>query len=344
MAGATKRDFLKKTGQTAIALATGLSLEEVLNGCANTESMLKGDASVNYPPLKGQKVQPPNDGCLIGLHRHYATIRPDGELSKDTGRIIDYYQQKLDNKPAFFNLCCTIGLTYFPQEEMEGLATKGVIPNILPDYRVALNDISKGSYDIAITEVAKQAAKYGSQHGGFFYLPMRETNLAFWPWGQQPQKAKKAWQHVWRIFEDNGANEYTTWVWGIKCSIDRSADNPEPYYPGDKYVDWIGLSGYSRRFKLEYTFREVASQTYHSIHNSHKDKPIMMAEFGRTQGSDQPNFLRSAYKTIRSWPGMKAALYWDWPDIYLGDDPSLSEASYGVLKEIFKDPYFIGAK
>jgi len=53
------------------------------------------------------------------------------------------------------------------------------------------------------------------------------------------------------------------------------------------------------------------------MHNNHPDKPIMQAEFGKTQTNDQPYWLKNAYKTIKSWPGMKAALYWDWPDIAL---------------------------
>jgi hypothetical protein len=335
----------------ALALGTGAILDAVLSGCATSRPNERPSPSKTqpetsaYPPLAGKKIQPPENGCLVGLHRHYATIRPNGELSRDTGRVIDYYQQLLEKKPAFFSLCCVIGLTYFPQEEMESLVTKGVIPNIVPFYKVHLDDIAKGSYDTAIETVAKQATQYGKQHKGFFYTPMSEINIPVWPWGGQPSRAKKAWQHTWQIFEDQGTNEYATWVWEIKCPF-GNIDPPEPYYPGDKYVDWIGLSASSRSRNQTGTmsYNELAGPTYHAMQNQHPAKPIMQADFGSTKGSGQHIWLRNAYKTIKSWQGMKAAVYWDWLDTNIGDDTSLSDESYTVLKEILKDPYFIGAK
>jgi hypothetical protein len=349
----TRRNFLKGTGMAALALGTGATLDAVLSGCATSgpnerpfPSKTQPETPV-YPPLAAKKIQPPENGCLVGLMRHYATISYTGQVSKNAGRIIDYYQDKLGKKPAFFSLCCGVGFTYFPYEEMEGLATRGVIPNILPEYP-RLDEIAKGSYDTALTTVAKEATKYGKQHGGFFYSPMRELNGYWFQWGQQPTQAKKAWQHVWQIFQDQGANEYATWVWEIECPEAGSArvDSPDSYYPGDKHVDWIGLSAYSRaQFNTrDMSYNELTRNTYSEMHNNHKEKPIMQAEFASTQGSSQPYWLKNAFKTIKSRPGMKAALYWDWPNVALGDEHDLSDESYGVLKEIFKDPYFIGAK
>lgn len=52
---------------------------------------------------------------------------------------------------------------------------------------------------------------------------------------------------MWQVYEDSGANEYATWVWEIYADTSSTrADSPSRYYPGDRYVDWIGLSAYSR--------------------------------------------------------------------------------------------------
>ena len=178
--------------------------------------------------------------------------------------------------------------------------------------------------------------------------PLHELNIASFPWGKQPGTAKKVWQTMWDIFEDTGANEYATWIWEIKCSSDLSADNPNSYYPGDKYVDWIGLSAYSRAGKEtgSMSFNELIRDTYSEIHNNHQNKPIMQAEFGTTQRSSQPHWVKNAYITIKSRPGMKAALYWDYPDTFIkpNDNLYLSEESLAALKEILKDPYWITAK
>ncbi len=70
----------------------------------------------------------------------------------------------------------------------------------------------------------------------------------------------------------------------------------------------------------------------------------MQAEFGTTIGRDQPKWLIEAFQTIKSKPGIKAAIYWDNAAIELGDDHTLSDESLKTLKEILKDPYWIMAK
>ena len=337
--GLSRREFLSKAGRTGLAAGVGFSLEGLLSSCATVEVAEK-DAVV-YPELAGKKIQPPKNGCLVGLHRY--------NFSHDTGRIIDYYQQILGNKPAFFGLCCDIDFSYFPQTEMAGLVSRGVIPNVFPDYKKPLEDIARGSYDADLTTVAKEATKYGNQHGGFFYTPMRHPNGRPYPWFGNPNEFKKAWNHVWQIFQDNGANEYTTWIWEVATNEGYcgAADPASIYYPDDEKVDWIGFTGYSRAMSnctRDKSYNQLITAAYHEMRRTHPDKPIMQAEFGTTQGSDQPRWVQSAYKTIKSLPGMKAALYWDNPGAALNDNLYLSKESYEVLKEILKDPYWITAK
>ena len=177
---------------------------------------------------------------------------------------------------------------------------------------------------------------------------MRAMNGAAFPWCKSPKTSTKVWKHMWQVFEDNGANKYATWLWEINPSSYGSdkVGNPETYYPGDKYVDWIGISAYSRAMFTSAwsTLGELAGQTYSQMRRNHPDKPIMMAEFGKTRGRDQEKWIRNAYKTIRSWPGMKAAIYWDSMNVELPDDHTLTEKSLQAQKEIFKDTYFIGAE
>jgi hypothetical protein len=339
----SRRQLLAKTGQAALALAGGLSLEAILNCCAgtSTEMLPTNEATVVYPPLKGHKTQPPENGCLVGLMRDYTLVyRVD--------MLMEYYQEKLGKKPAFYTLCCAIPFNLFPANRAIMLAQQGVIPNLIPEFSgFTLEEFAKGEADQAFKDVAQEAVQYGQQYGGFFYTPMPEINLGRHSWGGQPTQAKKTWQHVWQIFEDNGANKYATWVWEVitpECT-EGIADPPNPYYPGDKYVDWIGLSTYSRnQFGTgNMSYNQLSAGTYHEMLRTHHDKPIMQAEFGKTQSNEQPYWIKNAYKTIKS-RGMKAALYWDYPDTALRDNLYLSQESLAALKEILKDPYWITAK
>lgn len=78
------------------------------------------------------------------------------------------------------------------------------------------------------------------------------------------------------------------------------------------------------------------------MRNEHPDKSIMFAEIGKTKDSYQQRWLSNAFRTIKLWPGIKAAIYWNSSNMGLGDNHHLSPESWETLEEILKDKYFIG--
>jgi len=334
----TRRDLLIKGGKAALAVGAGLSLDPVLSGCATIGP--NETAPVIYPPLRGHKIQPPKDGCMIGFR--YLTI--------ETRRIVKSYGEKLGQKPSIFILHWSYKIfSNFPMLSAVEAAIEGVTPFIFVIVSSDLTEIIKGKHDQQITRFAEEATRFGENYGGFIINTMWEMNIdnknpSFnHPWCRQPESFKKAWKHIWQVFEDNGANEYATWM------IEYHADYPlEGYYPGDSFVDWIGLSAYNRTFQQKYRgyryLNDLISGPYNYFRRRYENKPIMQAEFGTTIGRDQPEWLIKAFQTIKSKPGIKAAIYWDKAAIQLGDDHTLSEESLKTLKQILEDAYFIMAK
>jgi len=217
--------------------------------------------------------------------------------------------------------------------------------NYVP-HSMQLEDIAKGKHDRRLVTHAKGAAEFGKQYGGFFMTTMEESNGNWYYWGQN-SKFIPAWRHIWQIFEDQGANQYATWVWEPVCREGfPNAMNAEHFYRGDQYVDWIGLSFMAMRSYTpsDGTFDGLMSKTYEQMRKQHPQKPLMQAEFGKSRTWDQPRWLIDAYKSIKTMPGMKAAIYYDNVTQSLNDDHTLSEKSLQTMKEIFKDPYWIMAK
>ena len=66
---------------------------------------------------------------------------------------------------------------------------------------------------------------------------MVEFNAGWWQWSRKPDTTP-AWKHIWEIFEEQGANQYATWVWEAFSPVKylKYVTDPEPYYPGDKYL------------------------------------------------------------------------------------------------------------
>ena len=329
----SRRDFLKRIGIAGTSAATlGPSLLIALGNQSCQGLQIKEEGPVIYPPLNGQKIQPPADGCFIGFH-YFRDYDPN------------YYGKKLGFNPKIAMKLIGYHSSIIYQNNIQTIADTGAYPFYYRPlneiiFRGNLNDlIHNKEFRKSIEEYAKNIAEMGIP---LFISTMREPNGDWFPWGKQPSNFKKMWKLMWQIFEDKGANEYATWVWEVNIVL-GNIDNPHRYYPGNKYVDWIGLSAYSRNGIpiTNESFSTLVANDYFSMRKNYPNKPIMMAEFGKSQGSSQPRWIQNAYETIRNWPGMKAAIYWNVYDFGLDDDANLSNDSYKVLRELLKDPYFI---
>lgn len=336
-----RREAIRKIGKSGMVLSGAVLLEQVLSACGSVKDSISPSqqSPVIYPPLKGHKVQPPENGCYIGFHS-YNPSTPDYYK-----RLIGVGPKIMLPQHQLFEI-----RRYFIQDQVEGISEQGAIPFVWREFNFEIGYYGFNNI-VGQKEVTNDLSKYAQAIVDFgkpiFVSSMREMNGDWYPWGQNQRTFKNIWRYMWQIFEDTGANEYATWVWEIYCPLPRSnIDEPERYYPGDQYVDWIGLSTYSRtRFRSgNQSFSELTNQTYTNMRTMHSFKPIMMAEFGKTRESDQYRWLKDAFKTIKSLPGMKAAIFFNHSNVELSDDHTLTDESFAVYAEILKDPYFIGAK
>ena len=388
----TRREFLK-AGVGSAAVICGL---EMFAGCATTETP-KVMPHV-YPLLPYNKVQPPQEGCLVGLFRMSAMVydrvfrdklieitnraRNVDEFvemfKKEKGffegvmekyRIADtiaFYKNALGAKPFIFAPDFSTDLySPFPMANASVVAKNGMVPFIRSEIgslfnkqisatRLGLGEIARGQYDGYIKEFAQGATKFGKEQGSFFFTTMIELNADWWYWGQK-RDLIPAWRRIWQIFEDQGANQYATWVWVIynPYGVSMVVDDPERYYPGDGYVDWIGINTFSNNTNpyapdQNASLNQLMDGICRQMHKKHPEKPIMLSMFGRASGHDQPRWLINAYRSIRNdFPEVKAAIHYDLNqkvfDRYWTDS-TLTPESVQTLKEIFKDPYWIMAR
>jgi beta-mannanase len=157
------------------------------------------------------------------------------------------------------------------------------------------------------------------------------------PWRSKPEGFKDAWRHIWQIFESEGTNDFATWA--LCYSVNHTLSG---YWPGDEFVDWVGFSAYNNpHWKWGYRDLEGMISTPYR-HFAEKNKPYILEELGMRNPT--PNWLRKSYATIPKFENIEASLYWDSKNIRAGDDYRLRDQGYEALKEILKDPYFVGAK
>jgi len=150
----------------------------------------------------------------------------------------------------------------------------------------------------------------------------QEMNGNWYPWSagynsrgikNTPQLFRMAWQHIWNIFQDAGANKYVIWAWTPSRTNTLTVDSHSGFtagdtgliedYPGDAYVDWMGMSAYQFRPTEPATYDWIfgGTLTGNSVDvglecrdaqvpgtDCVSRKPIFIAEWGSAQevGSD----------------------------------------------------------
>jgi len=113
-----------------------------------------------------------------------------------------------------------------------------------PDY--ALATIAAGDHDPYIRRWAESIADHERP---ITMRLMHEMNGDWYPWGEgvngnTPGDYVAAWRHVWTIFVEENAEHNVVWEWAPNEKFQGSSPL-EPLYPGDEYVDEIGISAYN---------------------------------------------------------------------------------------------------
>jgi beta-mannanase len=149
-------------------------------------------------------------------------------------------------------------------------------------------------------------------------------NGNWYPWGltvngNSPALAIQAWQHIYNIFKQQGAsNVKFLWCPNVRGPVWDDGNALSSFYPGDAYVDSIGLDGYNLGPPTLpwYSFTQVFQPTYNEIRNTvSSTKPIMVVEVGSNPGSTSTQ--RAAWITQMEndlpslFPMIKALSYYD---------------------------------
>jgi mannan endo-1,4-beta-mannosidase len=107
----------------------------------------------------------------------------------------------------------------------------------------------------------------------------QEMNGDWYSWGNvAPNTAAAyiaAYRHIWEIFQQQGVHN-VTWLWDPNI-IYEGSQALQTWYPGDQYVDWVGLDGYFGQ--PTDTFSSVFSPSIAEL-RTFTYKPLLIAETG----------------------------------------------------------------
>jgi beta-mannanase len=180
-----------------------------------------------------------------------------------------------------------------------------------PKYRLA--QITAGAFDSYIRSWADGIKNLGYPVGIRF---AHEMNGFWYPWcesanGNRPGDYVKAFRHVHRIFTEAGADN-VIWIWSPNVTY-PGAKPLDRLYPGDKYVDWVGLSGYygTEGMTGYQSFDAIFTGTLKQLRRFTK-RPVVITETGATnQSGQQARWIRQTFQQLPKHPEIIGVIWFE---------------------------------
>jgi hypothetical protein len=222
------------------------------------------------------------------------------------------------------------------------------IPMVTWEPHEPLDEIIAGVHDEMIRTRATGARDLGAE---IFMRWGHEMNGNWYPWsgamngGADGGAAKyiAAYHHVHDLFVEVGATN-VVWIWcPLVTDVPAEGWNHwTNYYPGDEYVDWVGLDAYnwgtSSSCCVWQDFTTLISQLYYDYASK---KPLIIPETASAEvGGDKAAWIRDMHERLKTdFTAIKALVWFDIDketDWRVASSPATLEA----YKAMAHDPYF----
>lgn len=320
------------------------------------------------------KLLPPDEGIY---HSAFSTLYSSSNNVSESE--VPYFENLTGKKIVWLNFQSDwFNGIKFPVESVKNIWKHGAIPSIrmLPwstydkhDKTYSLKKIVDGKFDKELRTWAKDLKKTdipvligfagepngdwfpwsGIQNGGGTTTGYGDKNLA-----DGPELYRDAYRYIIDLFKDEGALK-VTWIFHVN-SVGAPAEewnNIKNYYPGDNYIDWIGISAYgAQRWGESYQrFVDIMQPGYEELLKLSGDKPIAILEFGVADYLPNVNkamWIQSALYTVQQPEFSRIKAIGWWHSTWINNDGTMSaiqvDSSPDALrfyKEAIAQPVFV---
>lgn len=328
-----------------------------------------------YSQTNSIKVLPPDYGVYHTAFSQF--FSPNGYITKAE---VKNFEKLAGKKIAWLNFSNEwFDGIKFPEESVMNIYSQGSIPSVrlLPrtsyknnyDKTYSLEKILAGEIDNELISWAQDAKKLG--------IPIMvdfgaEPNGDWFPWcgyyngagttsdyGDKnlpdgPEIFRDAYRHVIDLFKKEKADNIT-WVFHLNAFPGPNEDwnKFKYYYPGDEYIDWIGVSIYGpQKWNDPFVkFVDMLDKIYTELCEISKDKPLAILEFGVADylpNINKAQWIQDALYavTLPEYNRIKAIGWWN--STWWNDDGTMSAIqidsspeSLRFYKEGIAQPFFI---
>ncbi len=185
-------------------------------------------------------------------------------------------------------------------------------------------DLLSGHYDAWLRQYARDVADFGQPVLFRFNNEMNGDWCVYSAYHSSKDAALyvAAYHYLYHLFAEEGASN-VLWVW-------NPHDGSYPpfkwndkllYYPGDAYVDIVGLTGYNAGTYYPGEkwrgFREIYDPLYASYNALFPHKALMITEFASNSvGGDKVAWINEALSNMHRYPRISVAIWWNHADFH----------------------------
>ncbi|WP_216651798.1 glycoside hydrolase family 26 protein [Paenibacillus sp. NEAU-GSW1] len=203
----------------------------------------------------------------------------------------------------------------FPAEWVEQVKAEGAFPHIAWEPNGGLAEVTDNDY-------LRGFARAADQSGVPIFLRFASEMNGMWTaYSGNPEQYIQVWRMVHDIFEKEAPQVAMVWT------VLNVPEKPiESFYPGDRYVDWVGVNVYNVKYHngdaMQASDFEDPLKLIDYVYNRFsRAKPIQLSEYGATHytsvdRTEDINYAADNIKRLYSllphyYPRVKAVFYFD---------------------------------
>lgn len=169
--------------------------------------------------------------------------------------------------------------------------------------------VANGNRDAYITSFARAIRAYRHPVAISFG---HEMNGYWYPWSTSGATAAEfvaAWRHIHDLFAKAGAGN-VVWIWNPNV-VNPVPNVPlQPFWPGDAYVDWVGLTGYFAKTGPD-TFDALYGPTMQQV-RQFTNKPFIIAETSVQTGINEIASIENLVRGVRKNRDVMGFVWFDY--------------------------------
>jgi len=256
----------------------------------------------------------PATGCYLGAYIELDPLlkKVVVDSSDNRRKLPEEFEEIVGKSHAIYFFYLGYGRP-LPMDWVRSLASRGKMVHIALEPNDGLVAVKDDTY---LRKLADDMAASGAK---IFLRFASEMNGTWTNYSGDPELYKEKWRLLTRVIRERADNVAMVW-----CPYTTPRDPIPNYYPGDEWVDWVGVNMYN----VTYFNQDRSTPAHHVgptdmldyIYRRYADrKPIMIGEYASTHFSALENKpvvdfavenIRELYQALRTrYPRVKAINY-----------------------------------